>query len=154
MNCFQRCGVVCGCLGVVVVFCLVLMVGCGGRERQIVVEGAWVRENIPPQKVTGAYLVLKNSGEATALVSASTDVADVTELHVMTAQENVMRMRRVERIPVPEGGVTMLQPGGNHLMLIGLTRDLKSGELIDLTLEFAQGQKMVVQAEVKKVGSK
>jgi len=150
MNGFQRCGMVWLCF--TIGFCLV--VGCGGREGQVVVEGAWVRENISPQKVTGAYLVLKNNGAATALVSASTNVAEVTELHVMTAQENVMRMRRVARIPIPEGGVTMLQPGGNHLMLIGLRHDLEPGEKIDLTLEFEQGQVVDVQAEVRKVGSK
>jgi copper(I)-binding protein len=139
-------------------FCLLGIVainflGCGETEleRRVVVEGVWVRENIPPQKITAAYLVLRNAGPATALVSAKTDVAEVTELHVMTARENVMRMRKAEGIPIPAGGVATLQPGGNHLMLIGLVRDLVLGETIDLTLGFGNGQTVVVQAVVRAI---
>lgn len=135
-------------------FCLlsVLVLGCGDGGQGVVVEEAWVRENIAPLEVTAGYLVVRNGGEATALVSAKTDVAAVTELHVMTVQDDVMRMRKVAEIPIPEHGVTALEPGGSHLMLIGLTRDLVVGEEIGLVLEFANGQTIEVKAVVKEVG--
>jgi len=135
--------------GVVGIFA---MLGCGNTVLdQVVVEDVWVRENIAPQKMTAAYLVLRNNGAATALVSAKTNVAQVTELHVVTAQENVMRMRKVERIPIPAGGAATLQPGGNHLMLIGLRRDLVLGEKIDVMLGFENGQTVAVSCVVKTI---
>ena len=130
----------------------VLVIGCGDGGQGVVVEDAWVRENIAPLEITAGYLVVRNEGEATALVSARTDVAGVTELHVMVVQDDVMRMRKVDEIPVAGYGVTRLQPGGSHLMLIGLTRDLVVGEEIGLVLEFDNGQTVEVKALVKEVG--
>lgn len=141
------------------VFCLMIVWiqvgiwGCGeSSSRRVIVEDVWVRENIPPQKITAGYLVLRNEGEMTALVSARADVAEVTELHVMTARENVMQMRKADGITIAAGGMATLQPGGNHLMMIGLKRDLVPGEVIDLTLGFQNGQTTTVRAVVKKVG--
>jgi copper(I)-binding protein len=131
--------------------CLLVM-GCGDGGGRVEVEDVWIRENIGGQKITAGYLVLSNGGEATALVSANTDVAEVTELHVVTAQNNVMQMRKVEGIPISAHGMATLQPGGNHLMLIGLKRDLVVGEEIGVTLRFENGQTTTVKAVVKEVG--
>ncbi len=139
-------------LGLFFIFSLVLIllgVGCSDRDiSSITVKNAWVRQNIPPQSMTAAYLAIHNEGMATALISASTPVAEVAELHVMTTDGNIMRMKKIDRLPIPEDGSATLQTGGNHLMLIGLRRDLAPGDSIALTLTFANGYAQEVRAPV------
>ena len=96
------------------------------------------------------YVTLSNSGsQPDALVSASTDVAQTTELHETTRDGGVMKMRPVKTIPVPAGGKTELKPGGYHIMLMGLKHDLKPGEKVALTLKFEHGGETRVEAPVK-----
>ena len=139
-------------LGLFFIFSLVLIllgVGCSDRDiSSVTVKNAWVRQNIPPQSMTAAYLAIHNEGMATALISASTPVAEVAEIHVMTTDGNIMRMKKIDRLPIPEDGSATLQPGGNHLMLIGLRRDLAPGDSIALTLTFANGYAQEVRAPV------
>jgi len=63
----------------------------------------------------------------------------------------MMRMRRLERIEIPAGETLSLEPGGLHLMLIGLKEDLQPGGQVDLTLTFDDGAQTQVQAPVRKV---
>jgi hypothetical protein len=96
------------------------------------------------------YVTLSNSGsQPDALVSASTDVAQKTELHETTRDGGVMKMRPVKEIPVPAGGKTELKPGGYHIMLMGLKHDLKPGEKVAVTLKFEHGGEAQVEAPVK-----
>ena len=128
---------------------ILLGMGCSDRDiSSVTVKNAWVRQNIPPQTMTAAYLFIHNEGMATALVSASTPAAEVAEVHVMTTDGNIMRMKKIDRLPIPEDGSATLQPGGNHLMLIGLRRDLAPGDSLALTLTFANGQVQTLQAPV------
>ena len=128
---------------------ILLGMGCSDRDiSSVTVKNAWVRESIPPQTMTAAYLAIHNEGTATVLVSASTPVAEVAEIHVMTTDGNIMRMKKIDRLPIPEDGSATLQPGGNHLMLIGLRRNLAPGDSLALTLTFANGQVETVRAPV------
>lgn len=99
---------------------------------------------------SAAYMLLVNSGDtADALISAATDAADVVELHTVIMENNVMRMRPVEQIEVPANGEAELKPGGYHVMLIGLTRDLNAGDMVDLTLIFANAGEVQVTVPVQ-----
>jgi periplasmic copper chaperone A len=96
------------------------------------------------------YVTLGNSGsQPDALVSASTDAAQTTELHETTRDGDVMKMRPVKTIPVPAGGKTELKPGGYHIMLRGLKHDLKPGEKVALTLKFERCGETRIEAPVK-----
>lgn len=128
---------------------ILLGLGCSDRDiSSVSIKNAWVRQNIPPQKMTAAYLAVHNRGAATALISASTPVAEVAEIHVMTTDGNIMRMKKIDRLPIPRDGSATLQPGGNHLMLIGLRRDLAPGDSLALTLTFANGYAQTLRAPV------
>lgn len=101
---------------------------------------------------TGAsYMVIENAGAgADHLIGGSTDVADVVEIHEMFEENDVMVMRPVAGgIEVPAGGLVTLEPGGYHVMLIGLTRDLTDGMIFDLTLTFEQAGDVVVPVTVQ-----
>jgi len=77
-------------------------------------------------------------------------VSNAVEIHETKMEGDVMRMAQVEGgIEVPAGGQVELKPGGYHVMLIGLTRDLAVGDTFPVTLEFASGNTLAVEAEVR-----
>jgi copper(I)-binding protein len=99
---------------------------------------------------SAVYLTLDNKGsQADALVSASSAAAKSVELHEVKNEGGTMKMRPVQKIPLPAGGKVELKPGGYHVMLIGLTRDLKPGETVPVTLTFEHGAEMKIDATVK-----
>lgn len=100
---------------------------------QVTVHEPWVRATVPQQKATGAFMQLSSPKDA-RLVSASSPVAAVTELHEMTMEKDVMKMRAVPSIEIPAGKGAELKPGGVHIMLMGLKRQIKEGETVPVTL--------------------
>ena len=120
------------------------------------ITDAWARATVPGQKTAGAYVELSSASPA-ALVAAESAAAANVELHTMSMDGGVMRMRRVERIELPAGKVVKLAPGGMHLMLIGIKQQLKAGDTVPLTLtiETQAGSKSAhkVEAQVRAVGA-
>jgi hypothetical protein len=100
---------------------------------------------------SAVYLVLANGGGAAdRLIAAQADVSNAVEIHETKMEGDVMRMAQVEGgIELPAGGQVELKPGGYHVMLIGLTRDLNVGEKFPVTLQFESGNSLVVEAEVR-----
>jgi periplasmic copper chaperone A len=100
---------------------------------------------------SAVYMTLVNSGgQADRLLSASTDAAQTVELHETTMENNVMRMAPVlDGIEVPANGQAELRPGGLHVMLIGLTRELAAGDTVRLTLSFERAGSVTVDAPVR-----
>lgn len=99
---------------------------------------------------SAAYMRLVNTGtQADALVGASTDVAKIVEIHNVKMENGVMSMFPVEQIEIPAGGSVDLQPGGFHVMLIDLNKDLNAGDKVDLTLKLASGKEIKVTAPVE-----
>ena len=87
-----------------------------------------------------------------ALISVVSDVSAKVELHSHKKDGGVMRMRRILSVPVPAHSVAELKPGGDHIMLIGLKRQLKVGDHIMLTLRFQSGATEVLKVMVRKNG--
>lgn len=105
--------------------------------------------------MTGAFMVIENPGaDAEYLVSVAADesIATTVELHETTLDDNdVMRMRPVERIEVPAEGAVELKPGSYHVMLIGVQQALDPGDTVTLTLAFESGKEITVDADVREV---
>ena len=114
---------------------------------------AYVRAVPPVSQTSAAFMTLKNSGaEDYALVGASSPAAQIVELHTHIKGENGMhQMREVERIDVPAGGQTALQPGGFHVMLINLNGPLEPGNSVELTLVYDDGSEETLTAPIKSV---
>ena len=91
---------------------------------------------------------------ADRLVSASSPAARTTELHTHIREGDVMRMRGVPGIEVPAGQAVTLQPGGLHLMLIGLTQPLNRGETVPVTLVFERAGPVQVALQVQSAGAR
>ena len=129
-----------------------LWIACESRdESSVVVRDAWVREPPGGHPIAAAYMtIVNNSDAATALVSAESSTVERIEIHSMTHEDGKMRMRQVEQVPLPAGGWVVLESGGLHLMLMGLSNSPRTGDSIDLTLRFADGSVRAVSAPVRK----
>jgi copper(I)-binding protein len=110
-------------------------------QAQVEVSGAWVRPSVPAQKTSGAYMTI-TSRNAARLVGASSPVAGATELHETRVENNIARMRPAGSLPLAAGRSVELKPGGYHLMLLDLKRQLKAGESVPLVLrvEYPDGR--------------
>lgn len=119
----------------------------------ITVRDAWVHAIAGSSGITGAFMIIENSGGAAdRLLSAgvSAEIAGAVEIHETTVGEDqAMRMRPVEGVDVPAGGSVKLEPGGIHLMLLDMKRDLTPGGALTLTLTFASGVQLEVSASVR-----
>lgn len=105
-------------------------------------------------KVTAAFLTLHNTGKTKdRLIGVSTPAAERAEMHTNEIKNGIARMRKVEAIEVGPGQTTALEPGGLHIMLIGLKYKVKQGFEIPLTLRFEKAGIVNVKAEVTKPGA-
>lgn len=122
----------------------------GVAHAQPKVEQAWARPTAQGQAAGGGYLRIDNrTGAADRLLGASASgVASAVELHSMSMDGDVMRMRKVDAIDVPAGGTVELKPGGLHLMLIGLSAPLKAHTMVPLVLRFEKAGELRVQMHV------
>jgi len=99
---------------------------------------------------SAAYLQLINRGKrADRLLRVSTPVAERAELHETSMTGDVMSMQPVNYVEAPANGKVELKPGGLHIMLVGLKRDLKPGERVTLQLVFEGAGTIAVEAEVR-----
>ena len=115
----------------------------------ITVETPEVRSTPPGQKITGAFMTLKNtSATDIELIAAQSEIADVTEIHESGMKDGMMFMNKVEKISVPANGTAELKPGGFHIMLIDLKNPLTSGDKANITLTFSDNSQKAVEAAV------
>ena len=108
------------------------------NKPSIQIEKPWARATVAAQTVGGGYFEMENVGKIDdALIGVKTPVSKTTELHTMSMDGGVMRMRQVPKILLPAGKTVELAPGGLHLMFMGLKPEgLKMGEKFDATLVF------------------
>ncbi|MEY3974434.1 MAG: hypothetical protein RIS59_795 [Pseudomonadota bacterium] len=102
----------------------------------IEIRDAYAHATSTAQAVGAGFLTIANSGAADRLVSVSCTCSQSAELHSMTMDGGVMKMRKLEGIDVPAKGSLVLEPGGMHLMLIGLKAPLAEGQSVPLELRF------------------
>lgn len=124
----------------------------------VTVTQAWARATVAEQQSTGAFMTLRASS-ASRLVAVQSRAAASVEMHEMAMEGDVMRMRAMPAVALAAGADVTFKPGSYHLMLMGLKRPLKAGEMLPLTLVFEsadgkQRQQVDVQAEVRALGSR
>jgi len=129
------------------------------RPASIQVEEAWARR-APKMPAMGhahaasgngaVYVTLRNAGPyPDALVGASSDAAETVELHETIRDGDVMRMRPVAKLEIPAGATLAMKPGGLHVMLINLKRDLRPGDRVPVTLTFTHAAPVSLEAPVR-----
>jgi copper(I)-binding protein len=112
------------------------------------VGDAWARATAPGQDTGGVFLTVRGRGAADRLVGGSTAASAAVEIHTMRMDGAVMRMRRQDGVDIPASGLVKLEPGGTHLMLVGLKAPLMAGRSFKLALDFRQAGTKEVQVEI------
>lgn len=112
------------------------------------IENPQARATVPAQKMSGGFLKIENKGGADKLLSASSSASKTIELHTMSMDGNVMRMREVKAIDVPANGKVELKPGGLHLMFMDLNEQLKPGSTVKVKLKFEKAGEVEVPFQV------
>jgi periplasmic copper chaperone A len=132
--------------------CLCFAVVALAQSGSIQIKDAWARAT-PAKAANGAAYLTMQSSIPDRLTGASTPVAKSAELHHMTMEGNVMRMRQVAGIDLPADKPVMLKPGAFHIMLLGLKHPLRKGDKFPLTLDFAKAGTRQVDVTVEDVGA-
>jgi copper(I)-binding protein len=116
----------------------------------IQVEEAWLRAVAGSNVNSAAYMTLRNTGGVPdRLTGARSDIARVTGLHRTTIDERgLARMGEVDGLDLPAGGTVRLEPGGFHIMLIGVG-SLVEGDTVELTLLLEESEPLDIVAEVR-----
>ena len=113
------------------------------------ISGGYSRATLPNAPVGAGYITITNKGTADdTLVSASSPVAGVTQIHEMKMEGQVMRMRAVAAVPIQPGQPLELKPGGYHLMLMDLKAPLKVGTQVPVTLTFRDAKGATSQLQL------
>jgi len=106
----------------------------------------------PTANISAAFMnVTNNAASDLAMISAESSVAQSVELHTNTMTDGKMKMRRVDQIELPANQTTKLEPGGLHIMLIGLKQPLVAGETVDLKIGFNDGSEQSLELPIEKM---
>jgi copper(I)-binding protein len=135
-------------------FTAVLMLLCAAPQwagaADLEVTQAWARPTPPAAQVGAVYLSITNRGkQEDQLLSLSTAVAGSVEIHETQTVNGVMQMRPVASVICPAGATVKVEPGGLHVMLLGLKQPLIEGDRFDLTLRFRDAGPLLVHVPVQ-----
>jgi hypothetical protein len=129
--------------------------GHGGHMAEIkagdlAISAPVIRATPPNAPVSGGFMAISNSGAASdRLISGSADFAGKVEIHEMSMEGDVMKMRPVEGgLEIPAGGSVELKPGGFHVMFMGLKEPMKPGEKRKAKLVFEKAGEVEIEFDV------
>lgn len=129
---------------------LVTSTWADGIADHITVELAVARAVAPGAPVGGAYMQVTNGDDTShALVAARSDIAEHVELHNHVMEDGMMKMRRMDSVPLPAGETVTFEPGGLHVMLIGLTAPLEAGGTFEIELQFEDDSRRSVTFDIR-----
>ena len=141
-------------IGVTLALAALCAVAHSFKLGEIDIGHPYARPTREGQMVGAGYLKLANKGPVDRLVSATSPAAGSVEIHSMSMEGDVMKMRQVDAIEIATGQTVELKPGGYHLMLMGLKAPLKVGDKFPLTLKFEKSGEVVVTVNVEEPKSK
>jgi len=144
------CGVICWALLAPAVHAGEVTIG------NLLITQAWSRATPGGAPVAGGYLSIENKGSLPdRLLSGSTDAARKIEIHEMAIEKGIMTMRPIEGGLFIEAGKTVkFEPGGRHLMFIGLAAPFREGEQVSVSLAFETAGKVAVPFLVQGIGTR
>ena len=131
---------------------MLALAACGQSvPEELMVSDGYIRAPAPGAAMAAAYLTITGP-EADRLTGAEIEGVSTTELHtVRETADGVIQMRRVDGYDLPAGGAWILEPGGNHLMLMAITQPLEVGQSRQVTLQFESGEALVLDLPVKPI---
>ena len=122
----------------------------GDGQSRIAVSGAWARPGVGIGGTTAVYLEIENSGDGPdKLVGVETPAAEKAQIHVSRMDGDIVRMRRLDSLAIFEGERKVFSPGGLHVMLMGMKRDLTEGDHFPLILVFEKAGRITTEVAVQ-----
>ena len=126
-----------------------LLCAAAATQGQVEIRAPWVRGTVPGQTATGAFMELK-SEKGASIVGADSPLAGSVEIHETRMEGGVMKMRPVPRLELPSGKTVELKPGGDyHVMLLGIKRLLKKGDVVPIRLKIQSAGEPVKTVEIR-----
>ena len=123
-------------------------------ETSIHIQDPWVREAPPSARVLAAYMRIENgSDRVKVLTGASSPSFGHVMLHGTRNHNGMTEMVHLGRVEIPPNGSVLFEPGGNHFMLMEPNQPLRAGDQVVLDLELADGSRVSVSAEVRKISA-
>jgi periplasmic copper chaperone A len=120
----------------------------------LVIEAPWARATPAGARVGGGYVKITNTGQQPdRLVGGSLPVASEVEVHEMTMNDGVMKMRKLDGLEIKPGQSVELKPGGYHLMFTGLKEGLKDKQTLKGTLLFEKAGSVEIEYQVAPIGA-
>ncbi len=136
-------------LAILVAVVVAVTAGCSSNGPTLTISDPHVKA-MPAGEMSAAFATLANTtGDDIDIIGARSEAAETVELHEMVMDGPAMTMSAVEKIVVPAGGTIVLEPGGLHIMLIGLSADLEPGDDIEITLVLSDGEEISFTAVVR-----
>ncbi len=126
---------------------LLLLTACN-TSTEVSISDAWVRANAPGQKIGAAYMTLKSPQDSKMVYAEATTAAESVEIHSMSMNNGVMKMRMLDELTLEANTPQKLTPGGFHLMLFGLKGPLKAGDEINLKLCFKDSNNKITHQNI------
>lgn len=127
-----------------------LLISACGFSRELTILDPWARPAGAGENGAVYFIISNATNTDDTLLSVSTDLASAAEIHMSMKDSNdVMSMQMQDSLPVPAQQEIIFKPGGLHVMLIGLNRDLTIGETISLTLNFEKADSITIEVPVE-----
>lgn len=130
-----------------------LALGSCGQDPVLYVDKAWVRLPAVPENPGAAYFTVHGGPNADKLIRVTSSVAIRTEMHDVVTENGVTKMVPMESVDIPALKPVEFKPGGKHVMLFDLRRNLQAGEKMRLDFTFESGEQIYVEAPMVAPGS-
>lgn len=126
-------------ISLLIILCATVLGSCHKEDPAILVTDSWVRATAEGQDVGAAYMTIKCKNDM-SLVKVESPAAEIVEIHNMSFEHGVMKMRMLEQLDLKANTPSRLAPGENHLMLFDLKKPLRLGDTIQFSLHFKDKQ--------------
>ena len=131
-----------------------LAIAADFQLQSLAIKEPFARATPPSAKTAGVFMTIENKGKsADRLLSASSPIAAIVEIHETTMDGGMMKMRELRDLEIKAGATLTLKPGGYHVMLMDLKQPLKQGEVVPLTLKFEKSGSVEIKASIEAMGA-
>jgi copper(I)-binding protein len=143
-----------GTLGILLAVCVPAAHAADYHAGSLDISAPWSRATPQGASIGAGYVTIKNTGTTPdRLVGGSSDASAKFEVHEMSMDGGVMKMRPIQGgLEIKPGQTVELKPQGLHIMFVGLKKPLKQGDHIKATLEFEKAGKVEVDFDVTGMG--
>ena len=121
-------------------------------QAELKISNAWVKPTVPGQPVAGGYMAI-TSDKDIEIIEVLSPVAGKAEIHSMSMEGNIMRMKKLNQLQLKAGKVVELKPGGFHIMLMELKHQIKQAEVVPISLVTQDGNGKKATITIKAIAT-